>query len=216
MILTHGANSLERGDFVEIGGRKYPVVKIGNQLWMAENLDWKFDGCEVGAEGQPTTPAAWYYNNNESDYGIDGTYKCGLLYNWYAVDYLAEHLSDLGVPAGWRLPNHNQADASQDDYRILMSSVGSEISKLKASDNSIVQGFPSGWNGNGESGFNMLPCGQRYAYGYMNINYDVHHWYRNGNMSWNAWTFDMTRTSFSYGAEDRVNAHPLRLVKDAT
>jgi hypothetical protein len=45
---------------VKIGGRKYPVVKIGNQLWMAENLDWKFNGCDIAPAGSPSTPSAWY------------------------------------------------------------------------------------------------------------------------------------------------------------
>ena len=110
MILTHGANSLERGgDFVEIGGRKYRTVKIGNQLWMAENLDYKFTGCDIGAAGIPSTPAAWYYDNDESTYGVNGN-KYGLLYNQYAVDYLNQHLSELGIPSGWHVPSRTEWD----------------------------------------------------------------------------------------------------------
>lgn len=69
MILTHGANSLARGggDFVEIGGRKYPVVKIGNQLWMAEDLQLDigsgfvgfYSTTEVQSHIVPIIPSGW-------------------------------------------------------------------------------------------------------------------------------------------------------------
>jgi uncharacterized protein (TIGR02145 family) len=100
MILTHGANSLAKGggDFVEIGGRRYPVVKIGNQLWMAENLDYAWSGLTIGGS-IGSDPRANYYDNDETTYGWSG-YKCGLLYNWAAVAELADLLPD-----GWHIPS---------------------------------------------------------------------------------------------------------------
>jgi uncharacterized protein (TIGR02145 family) len=153
MILTHGANSIVRGggDFVEIGGRKYPVVKIGNQLWMAENLDYKWNGLDITSTLQ-TTQAASYYDNDEATYGIDGTYKCGLLYNWYAVKYLNDNKSTL-LPDGWHVP-------TLAEYDTLALSVGSNPgTKLKAFDNSVTSTWPSNWKGTDEYGFAMLPGG---------------------------------------------------------
>lgn len=67
MILTqHGINSIPLGGGdepteVEIGGKTYPVVKIGNQYWMAENLDYQFDGCAIAPTSKPYTAGAWYW-----------------------------------------------------------------------------------------------------------------------------------------------------------
>ena len=67
---------------VNIGGRDYPYVQIGNQLWLAENLDWKFDGCTIGTNSLSTIEMLGnYYNNDENTYGVNGN-KYGLLYNY--------------------------------------------------------------------------------------------------------------------------------------
>ena len=127
---------------------------------MAENLDYKFQyngsTLPIGSSGTPTTPAAWYYNNSESDYGIDGTYKCGLLYNWYAAKYLDDNKATL-LPSGWHVPTLSE-------WNILITAVGGISTaglKLKASDNSVTSSWPSGWNETDTYGFNSLPAGRR-------------------------------------------------------
>ena len=80
---------------VEIGGKKYKTQKIGNQLWMSENLDYIFEGLNVGGETLQDDVHAWYYNN-------DPEQSEGLLYNGYAAKYLAEHPELL--PDGWKVP----------------------------------------------------------------------------------------------------------------
>lgn len=157
MILNqHGIAGLPSGggDFVEIGGRMYRTVKIGSQTWLAENLDYKFDvnGSQIpiGQSGAPTTPAAWYYNNDESTYGIDGTRKCGLLYNWYAAKYLDDNKSTL-LPNGWHVPSFAE-------WMVLKSSAGSEGGrKLKASDIS----WAMNWGGTDDFEFSIMPAGYR-------------------------------------------------------
>ena len=73
---------------VEIGGRTYKTTKIGNQEWLAENLDYKFEGISINPTNtNPTIPAAWYYNRDEDTYGWSGR-KDGLLYNGYAVQLM--------------------------------------------------------------------------------------------------------------------------------
>ena len=147
---------------VEIGGRWYPYVQIGNQLWLAENLDYKFEvngsPIPIGSSESPTTPAAWYYNNDESVYGIDGTYKCGLLYNWYAAKYLEDNKATL-LPDEWHVPTSNEFD-------ILATNVGgisTAGTKLKALDNSVTSNWPSGWNGTDDYGFAATPSGYYYG-----------------------------------------------------
>jgi len=158
---------------VKIGGRRYPVVKIGNQLWMAENLDWKWTGLDIGGTGSPTTPHAWYYNNNETDYGIDGTYKCGLLYNWYAAKYLDDNKETL-LPDGWHVPNGIDLTA------IASTCGGFNVAgtKLKSLDNSITSNWPSGWNGTDDYGFSAIPAGWLYFQegGFLDFGSEVDFW----------------------------------------
>ena len=62
-----------------IGGRRYNTIQMPDgKTWLAENLDFKF--CTIGGNDIPSSPNAWYYNNDETTYGWNG-YKCGLLYN---------------------------------------------------------------------------------------------------------------------------------------
>lgn len=135
-------------------------VKIGNQIWMAQNLtvthfrngdsiphvksaeDWE----RAGKEQKP----AWcYYNNdpaNESRYGK--------LYNWYAVND-ARGLA----PTGWHIP-------SDMEWKQLTDQLGgNEVAGKKMKS---TQGWARHGNGTNESGFGGLPGGYRYDYGFFN------------------------------------------------
>lgn len=145
---------------VNIGGRDYKTCTIGGMVWLAENLDYKF---EINAEthetipvnpySTPDTPAAWYYNRNELQYGIDGTYKCGLLYNWYAAKYLNDHKDTL-IP-GWHVPTTGE-------WNTLVSELASArpAEELKAKDKTVTDSWPSNFSGNDTYGFNALPAGR--------------------------------------------------------
>ena len=136
---------------VTINGRKYPVVKIGNLLWMAENLDYQWSGLAASYDyGSTTEPRANYYNNDSATYGEAGN-KYGLLYNRPAAKYLEDHKTELGIPVGWRVPTSTDVSA-------LLNFAGTGGAKIKSID---------GWNetewaGTNETGFNLYPTGRLY------------------------------------------------------
>lgn len=141
---------------VTIGGRNYKTVTIGGVTWLAENLDYKFSGCGIGGSELPNTPNAWYYNNDEATYGIDGIRKCGLLYNWYAVKLLNDNRSEL-MP-GWHVPTNGE-------WRVLaevVGGLGTAGTKLKALDGAADGSWPIGWNGSDDYKFRVLPAGGYY------------------------------------------------------
>lgn len=81
----------------------YSVVKVNNQIWMAENLKTTRynDGTQIplvrdnAAWGGLTSPGYCWYNNDSIDYkGFSGA-----MYNWYAAN-----TSKL-APAGWHIPS---------------------------------------------------------------------------------------------------------------
>lgn len=139
----------ETPGYVEIGGKSYRTVSIGNQVWLGENLDYQFDGCTIGPSGNPEVPSAWYYNNNQSTYG-----SYGLLYNWLAVKYLEENKSTL-IP-GWHVPTYSE-------FETLLETVGGFSVAGKVLKSKTL------WNddGNGTDDFNFtaLPAGKRSPYG---------------------------------------------------
>lgn len=145
-------------EFVEIGGYKYPFVKIGNLYWITYNLDYKFSGLNVGNMIPSNSPYACYYGEDEAVNGWNGR-KNGLLYNWYAANYLEQNKNDL-LPAGWRVPNENDID-------YLFSFVSNNPSKLKSLD---LDWF-SGWNGDNTTGFNAFPSGRWGIYPTPNFNF---------------------------------------------
>jgi uncharacterized protein (TIGR02145 family) len=103
-IVTNGGDT--------IGGKKYRTVKIGNQIWAAENLDYKIEGFQIATDENPMEsqppfsypqndiPACRYYNKNEqyaSPYG--------LLYNGAAVQYIIDNAES--ICPGWHVPTYD-------------------------------------------------------------------------------------------------------------
>ena len=188
-----------------IGGRVYKTVTINGVTWLAENLDYKFSGCGIGGSGTPSTPNAWYYNNDEATYGIDGTRKCGLLYNWYAVKLLNDNRSEL-IP-GWHVPTTSEWDA-------LASAVGGTVvagTRLKAANVS----WATSWGGTDDYGFGILPAG--YYYGsFRYVESRTFFWTSTEYSSSNAYYLDFdTSSSMSSYNNNKYNGRSVRLVKDS-
>jgi uncharacterized protein (TIGR02145 family) len=192
-----------------IGGRVYKTVTIGGVTWLAENLDYKFSGCGIGGSGTPSTPNAWYYNNDEASYGIDGTRKCGLLYNWYAVKLLNDNRSEL-IP-GWHVPTNAE-------FVALANAVGGTSvagTRLKALDGAADGSWPTSWGGTDDFGFGVLPAGYyldsfryvgSYAYFWTSTEFSSSYAYR--------WSFD-TGSSLSSNYNDKICGRSVRLVADS-
>ena len=160
----------------EVNIIRFNSVKIGNQIWMTENLNVdRFRNGDIIPEAKTAEEwrtadnakrAAWCYYDNDPANGK----KYGKLYNWYAVN------DKRGlVPAGWHVP---------DDKEWLLIDIiilGEEAGiKMKSS---------TGWNQNGNgtnsSGFSGLPGGSRVCNG------DFVGWFYEGNW-WSASESDNT------------------------
>lgn len=118
-------------DSVLIGDRYYHYVKIGNLLWIDENLEYLPSGLTLGTD-------AFYYNNVRQD-------KHGLLYKPIACFNAIEN----SLPNGWRI-------ATKSDVSTLVNTVGSNnASKLRATSgwgDTITQSTD-------EYGLSILPTG---------------------------------------------------------
>lgn len=141
---------------VDIDGNKYKTVKIGNQVWMAENLKTSSynDGATISnvesddAWETLTTGAFCYYDND-----VSNNAKHGKLYNWDAIG------TGMLCPKGWRIP-------SNDDWNVLSDFLGdvSVGGKMKST---------TGWDApntgaTNESGFSAIGSGTRNQFGSFN------------------------------------------------
>lgn len=96
--------------YQKIGDKYYKTVKIGNLLWMAENLDYKWDGLLIGTDQYSQgMKAAAYRNDDEATWGWNGR-KCGLYYNKECITY-DENIDYYLRDTGWRLPTYEEYDA---------------------------------------------------------------------------------------------------------
>ena len=131
------------GGGADIGGTTYKTVIINGVEWLAENLDYKWDGLSIGdASISQDVPQACYYNDNENLFGRNNK-KYGLLYNFPAIQQI-DSLID-----GWHVPTQAELQAL---YNYLSPDFFKKIQSCY--DYSIGETF-----GNGV-GFNMPPSGQ--------------------------------------------------------
>ena len=146
----------------DINGNTYSTIKIGKQVWMAENLATTAfnDGSPIPEVTDPDqwyqlrTPGFCWYNNDSSTYKKE----YGALYNYYAMQ------SGKLCPEGWRVP-------SSTDFQALLTHLDRDAN-LARHESSTIAGGKLKQQGNlawsdpntdatNSSGFNALPGGCR-------------------------------------------------------
>ncbi|MBO7414112.1 MAG: hypothetical protein J6U20_10725 [Fibrobacter sp.] len=152
-------------------GKTYKTVKIGEQEWMAENLNYDIQNYE-------SSYRSWCYDNKDGKDGeVDNCQKYGRLYRWsVAIDSLTL-ANDSAITCGCRslgqgtcsmpnkwkglCPNGWHIPSKQEWEKGLVRFVGgSDIAgkKLKSSEGWASIG---GKNGTDEVCFTGLPAGYR-------------------------------------------------------
>ena len=161
---------IQEGTVTDIDGNVYRTVKIGAQVWMAENLvvtRYRNGGAipNVTSNSEWTglsTGAYSVYGNDPANADIYGN-----LYNWYAVDD-----SRNIAPEGWHVPT--DAEWKELEMHLGMSqSEADQTSWRGTNKGSKLAGNADLWNDGafennaafGSSGFKALPGGYRNYYG---------------------------------------------------
>jgi uncharacterized protein (TIGR02145 family) len=158
LIITFSCNKGDKapGPISDYEGNIYRTVRIGDQVWMAENLrSTRFnDGAEILLITDSTdwenltSPGFCWYNNDASN---SDTY--GALYNGYAVDSI-----NL-CPTGWHVPE-------KEEWQQLIAFLGDSTEtggKLKETGTTHWQ-IPNKGADN-SSGFSARGAGVRYLNG---------------------------------------------------
>ena len=147
-------------------GQTYKIIKIGNQTWMAENLNYA---------DSTNTPSllerSWCYNKKPENCAVGGR-----LYTWAAaIDSVklatdADNPQDCGYgktctlpttvqgicPDGWHLP-------TQAEWETLFTEVGGQ--SMASDILKSLTGWYSNGSGTNDVGFSAIPAGFRYNNG---------------------------------------------------
>lgn len=120
-IVIHIAVWMNRSTVTDYDGNVYRTVKIGNQLWMNENLRVAHfnDGVAIAnVTDRSFKDNTWPYYEDETSPYISGEHRHGYRYNWAAASD-CEKPTDCNLtgicPEGWHLP-------SDDDFALLRES----------------------------------------------------------------------------------------------
>ena len=206
-------------------GQTYRTVKIGDQVWMAKNLNYAYTGVPFDNGYYTSDSTSWCYDNDPANCA-----KYGRLYTWVAaMDSVGEWSTSgkgcgygencsvasagsatlvRGVcPKGWHLPSH-------DEWEALFKAVrGSSTagSMLKS-----ATGWRSSGNGTDTFGFSALPAGIRYSLGdYNSEGYGAYFW---SSTEYNSYAYYMN-LPYSGNAvldrnEDKNDGFSVRCLKD--
>ena len=115
-------------------GQVYKTVKIGDQIWMAQNLNYTY---LQSTENMKSTN--FCYDNDPENCA-----KYGRLYTWAAAME--------SCPSDWHLP-------SEDEWNALFMAVGGEVTAGKILKSQT--GWNNNGNGTDAFGFSALPAGER-------------------------------------------------------
>ena len=141
-IIQPGAQNMYSIDtlFTDLrDGKSYRVVRIGNQLWMAENLNYNIIDSR-----HPKKIINFYYEFKNENCEIYGR-----LYNW--------EIALKVCPPGWHLP-------SDEEWSALVNYLGGrDIAGGKMKEKGTEHWVLSNPEATNESGFTALPGGSRFT-----------------------------------------------------
>ncbi|MCL2282557.1 MAG: fibrobacter succinogenes major paralogous domain-containing protein [Fibromonadales bacterium] len=177
-------------------GQVYRTVKIGNQIWMAQNLNYDIKS---------------FFGSKSRCYGDNPEYaeRYGRLYNW--------ETAKKAVPLGWHLP-------SAEEWQTLVDFVGGDEiagTKLKATNGWSFNDWDKiSGNGTDDYGFSALPGGCFYSDsedGFWNIGQIGYWWSSMSDGAGGVWRRAILHdfSSVSWGRDDvKKNLFSIRCLKD--
>ena len=150
------SSSLKTENIKDINGNTYKVLSIGNQKWIASNLNTsKYrNGDPIPEVKDPAiwsqlTTGAWCYYKNDPANGL----IYGKLYNWYAIN------DPRGLaPIGWHIPSGGEWDT----LALHLGGLAVAGGKMKSTSNLWIAPNVGATN---SSGFSALPGGYWASYG---------------------------------------------------
>jgi uncharacterized protein (TIGR02145 family) len=190
-------------------GNVYKYVKIGNQIWMAENLKYLPSVSEPGIISVESPCYNVYDYNGTSLAGAKGSFNYGaygVLYNWTAAK--------AACPAGWHLPT------IEEWIQLANYLGGKSVAGSKLKETHITHWRESYTNVTNETGFTALPGGFRDFDGtFKSTGYRGYWWSAtDGNESFSVWHIHMSYNASGLGmdsfAYSKAGGLSIRCVKD--
>ena len=212
--------TLNSDEFVDTrDGKRYKWVKIGKQIWMAENLAYlpKVSQPASGSLASPYFYVYGYSGSNVEEAKATDNYKTfGVLYNWPAVlngspasDSKPSRVQGI-CPGGWHLPS--VAEWTELMLYLKADNVGD---KLKETGNTHWVNLNT--SANNSTGFTALPAGRRHPGGMFNqIGNYCYFWSSSKAIHKDAWFFKLSFNSpmLNKGNDSRDIGFCVRCIKD--
>ena len=203
-------------------GQTYKTVTIGDQTWMAENLNYAYTGVPLDHGYYTSDSTSWCYENDPAN-----CTKYGRLYTWAAAMDSVGTWSTNGkgcgygstcsptgtirgiCPEGWHLP-------SKTEWNTLFTAVGGRLTAGQVLKSQT--GWDDSGNGTDAFGFSALPAGYGDYYGdYYYEGYYAYFWSSSEDGSDYAYImylyYDCDYANLNYDDKD-YGVSSVRCVKD--
>ena len=203
-------------------GQTYKTVTIGDQTWMAENLNYAYTGVPLDHGYYTSDSTSWCYENDPAN-----CTKYGRLYTWAAAMDSVGSWSTNGkgcgygstcsptgtirgiCPEGWHLP-------SKTEWNTLFTAVGGRLTAGQVLKSQT--GWDDSGNGTDAFGFSALPAGYGDYYGdYYYEGYYAYFWSSTEGNSYNAYImylyYDCDYANLDYDDKD-YGVSSVRCLKD--
>jgi uncharacterized protein (TIGR02145 family) len=193
----------------DIDGNIYNTVKIGSQVWMAENL--KVTHYRNGEEVLNISDGViWDYLSTGAyctyDHSPSNAALYGNLYNWHAVND-----SRKLAPEGWHVPSDN-------DWRALNAYLGDETAGGKIKEKDTMHWHYPNVGATDEYGFSALPAGLRSSsyVGFTNLELNTWWWTASLNTRGSplAWGANYDQSSLTWKEWYPTFGFSVRCIKD--
>jgi uncharacterized protein (TIGR02145 family) len=210
-------SEITKGTFIDLrDNHEYQWIKIGNQIWMAENLAFLPEVGKIKSDSLclPDYFVYDYSGNSIVEAKTTENYKkYGVLYNFASAL--------IACPPGWHLP-------SEEEWKQLELTLGMNVAQIdeiypvsRGTDQGNQMKTESGWendgNGNNSSGFSALPGGFRFCNGNFWFKGSMGFWWTSSNdLSETAWARSLSSSSQTIFRNNNLkqNGFSIRCVKD--
>jgi uncharacterized protein (TIGR02145 family) len=171
-------------------GNHYPVVQIGDHLWMAENLKTtSYNNGDliplITDNSQWQSAASGAYCPYENNAALAEDY--GMLYNWYAITD-----SRTIAPPGWKIPDFDESIA------FAKSLVGDKAVGGLLKETGLTRWIAPNTGASNATGFTAVPGGIRWVNGsFSSLGYYGYWWCPSDNDETHSYAFGLNNASDS-------------------